>query len=208
MATTVEPRQLSQPRCQVIIDPLLIRTKVCRPCKLDLPILTQNTAPRLPPSWFDLCGDMIPWLKIVGLPLAYWDEDNLMGILKRYGKILVPADELSGGIDSSVLRIGVLTTRKNWLNVEVAVQDDGRFFNIGLVEYDRSWNPFSSPFQEDSGSEVFAEDCDDEDSKGDTEMEDSESEDLEEGEIPAMAEAPGGDEHGGVDSNGSSSTFV
>ena len=82
-----------------------------------------------------------------------------------------------------MIRVGILTSRKNWFNDEVAVSTGGQFFNIGLVEFEHRWSPFTFPSSDNypSSSESSGDD-NDEDGISDTDREEEGSVEMEEGE--------------------------
>ncbi|KAL4578942.1 hypothetical protein LXL04_015074 [Taraxacum kok-saghyz] len=132
----------------------------------------------------ELCGDRIAWIKVIGLPMAYWDDENLGNILKPFGKVIVPADELPNDRDASIIKMGILTSKKNWFNTEIAVHADGKSFNIGVVEFEHKWSPFYDSMCEEEDSEDDQSVDDDDDGVSDTDIHGSASENLEDGEIP------------------------
>ncbi|CAH1433325.1 unnamed protein product [Lactuca virosa] len=50
------------------------------------------------------------WLKILGVPLTLWDEDNFSNIARRYGRIISPFDNISNRRDYSTGKVGVITS--------------------------------------------------------------------------------------------------
>ncbi|KAL4587431.1 hypothetical protein LXL04_000302 [Taraxacum kok-saghyz] len=91
----------------------------------------------------DFCDDRIAWIKIRGLPMRLWSDGNIAAILKKFGKIIVPPDEMGTSVDESVIKFGILTKLNRWINDEVAVAIGGQHFNVGVVEFERNWTPFN-----------------------------------------------------------------
>ncbi|KAI3749679.1 hypothetical protein L2E82_20295 [Cichorium intybus] len=151
----------------------------------------------------DFGDDRIAWVNVMGLPMRLWSEDNLSSIIKPFRTIIVPSEDLEPHFNSSVIRVGILTRYRRWLNDEVAVSEGGRHFNIGVVEFERNWSPFSFKSDENCDDDDFS----DEDG-GDEEIDEDEDDDilsecsrgLEEGKI--LAESIDGKtvSAGGIDS--------
>ncbi|KAL4570196.1 hypothetical protein LXL04_025847 [Taraxacum kok-saghyz] len=53
--------------------------------------------------------DRIAWIKIIGLPFRCWSDDNITSIIRSFGKILVPHDEMGQCMDASIIHVGILT---------------------------------------------------------------------------------------------------
>ncbi|KAL4579784.1 hypothetical protein LXL04_015949 [Taraxacum kok-saghyz] len=130
----------------------------------------------------DFCDERIAWVSIIGLPIRLWNDENVTAIVKSYGKINVPADEMGAKVDESIIRVGILTKIKKWINIEIAVTDVGKHFNIGLVEFEKSWTPFSDNTFVDTESSEDEEEGQDDEGISDTDMA------LEDGEIPLEIE--------------------
>ena len=125
----------------------------------------------------DFCDERIAWVNIIGLPMRLWSDGNVTSIVKNFGRIIVPADEMGAKVDESILKVGILTKLKKWINAEIAVNDGGKHFNVGLVEFEKNWTPLSNNSFVDSESSDD-EEGGDEDGISDTDMA------LEDGEIP------------------------
>ncbi|KAL4578298.1 hypothetical protein LXL04_014419 [Taraxacum kok-saghyz] len=146
----------------------------------------------------------IAWLNIIGLPPTFWDDDNLGSVTKSFGKILVHADEIASELDASIIRVGILSSKKSWINSEVVVHADAKFFNVGLMEYEHHWSPFPDPAFVIDGSDASSREFDEEGGNSDSEMEGFEPEDIEEGEIPdnpGAMDAPAAVDGGSVGSS-------
>ncbi|KAL4565512.1 hypothetical protein LXL04_029610 [Taraxacum kok-saghyz] len=126
-------------------------------------------------------SERIAWVKVIGLPMKFWDDDCLRSITNSFGKIIIPADEIGGGADSSIIKVGIQTNKKNWINAEVVVHEDSDCFNIGLVEFDHPWNPFPCPTFVSDGSDASYDSNGDDIS--DSDMDGSDRDNMEEGEI-------------------------
>ncbi|KAI3523527.1 hypothetical protein L1887_01720 [Cichorium endivia] len=44
--------------------------------------------------------------------------------------------------DWSMGRVGIITSRRTWINEEIEVEAGGQIFRIGVVEYTDDWSPF------------------------------------------------------------------
>ncbi|KAI3518329.1 hypothetical protein L1887_06934 [Cichorium endivia] len=118
------------------------------------------------------------WLKILGLPLKLWDETNFSKIAERFGKVINPFNEISSRSDFSMGKVGVLTSKRTWINEDIKVLAGGTEYTVGIVEYTDDWSPFYPlPFDK------VEEDDDSEDGISDTWAENNENNDREEGEI-------------------------
>ncbi|KAL4589627.1 hypothetical protein LXL04_002535 [Taraxacum kok-saghyz] len=139
--------------------------------------------------------ERIAWVKIVGIPLHAWDEDNLHTVASSYGKVLVNASPFWGNKDISHGKLCILTPTLKKLNEELTILIGTEEFKIGIYEVDDNWMPFrsfeSSPVS-DSDDEM-----DDDDGISDTF--DRADEEAEEGEFipetnqkssPAMTTVP------------------
>ncbi|CAH1412514.1 unnamed protein product [Lactuca virosa] len=132
------------------------------------------------------------WLKILGVPLRLWDEENFNIIDGRFGRIVSPFNKLYTRRDFSMEKVSVLTSERKWINTEVTVVADGKTYKIGVVEYTDDWSPFlPAPFDKvdeesgEEGEEVVddsSENDEEEDGISDTWMGDQ-YDDTEEGEI-------------------------
>nr|KAJ0196777.1 hypothetical protein LSAT_V11C700381330 [Lactuca sativa] len=114
----------------------------------------------------DLCFERLAWLRITGVPLKYWDEDNFSRIASRFGKVICPFDNIHNRNDFSVGKVGIITACKKWINEEVEVMVNGNVLSVGVYEYNEDWSPFtSSPIdndENDSESEASGVGDDDE----------------------------------------------
>lgn len=154
--------------------------------------------------------ERMAWLKIVGLPLRLWDEENFSRIVGNFGRVVNPFDAIYNRKDLSTGKVGIITSRRNWINEELTVMVDGEMFKIGVVEYTGDWSPFKSyPFDKTADSDDDDQESDEEDDESegvsDAWMADrQDEEEFEEGEI--TPEQPGGndDENNKVNGNGES----
>ncbi|CAH1448108.1 unnamed protein product [Lactuca virosa] len=126
------------------------------------------------------------WLKILGLSLRLWDEDNFSAIASRFGRVIYPFDGIHNRRDYSMGKVGVLTSKTNWINDEVKITADGKTLAIGVVEYTDDWSPFKPlPFdkvKEYSDEENVDDEEDDDGGISDTWIQEENNE-LEDGEI-------------------------
>ncbi|KAI3496581.1 hypothetical protein L1887_38946 [Cichorium endivia] len=105
------------------------------------------------------------WLKITGLPLELWDEVNFSSIAGKFGKVTNPFDFILNRSDWSMGKVGVLTSRRRWINEEVTVTVEGKMYQVGVVEYTDDWSPFKQcPFDRTVESEE-EDDGEDDDSE-------------------------------------------
>ncbi|CAI9285547.1 unnamed protein product [Lactuca saligna] len=130
--------------------------------------------------------ERMAWLKILGVPLNLWDEDNFKLIASRFGKVINPFDNIYGRRDYSMGKVGILTSEKYWINSEVTMKSNGKEFQVGVVEYNDDWSPFKPvPFDKVEESDVDEAVEDEEDTVGisDTWMGEEENESEEDGEF-------------------------
>ncbi|KAI3722057.1 hypothetical protein L2E82_33081 [Cichorium intybus] len=122
--------------------------------------------------------DRIAWLKIAGLPVVLWSEENLSRIAGKFGKVLVLNEIIPTAHDFSLGDICVLTSYKKRINEDVKVVLNGNVFGVGVIEKELDWSPFHSDTYEVSQSESEEEVASE---SGDVTS--SEGNDKEEGEI-------------------------
>lgn len=82
------------------------------------------------------------WLKILGVPLTLWDEDNFSNIARRYGRVVSPFDNISNRMDYSMGKVGVITSERKWINDEITIIANGVKYRVGIVDYTDDWSPF------------------------------------------------------------------
>ncbi|CAH1427400.1 unnamed protein product [Lactuca virosa] len=122
----------------------------------------------------------------------FLENKNFSEITRSFGRILAPFNEIKDRVDTSCVKIGILTRWKKKLNEEVKVLLNGIMDTVGIVEYeDGPWFPFmfdkeKQPYVNEDYS------SDNEQTEDETEEEGSDEEDgisvtdmnmLEEGEI-------------------------
>ncbi|CAH1450255.1 unnamed protein product [Lactuca virosa] len=90
----------------------------------------------------DLQYERIAWIKILGVPLALWDENNFSTIARRFGKVINPFDNISTRRDYSMGMVGVITSARKWINEEITIVADGVEYQVGVVKYTDDWSPF------------------------------------------------------------------
>ncbi|KAI3499764.1 hypothetical protein L1887_35573 [Cichorium endivia] len=135
--------------------------------------------------WLRFCDqraiqyERVAWLKIVGVPIPLWDEENFSCIAGKFGKVVNPFDYINNRSDWSMDKVGVLTSRRSWINEELNVLADGEVFRIGIVEYTDDW----SPFKPLSFDKMVESDDDDDDSEGVSDTWLNEEDEPEEGEF-------------------------
>ncbi|CAH1431816.1 unnamed protein product [Lactuca virosa] len=125
----------------------------------------------------------IAWLKIVGLPLELWSEENFSRITSEFGEVLVPIEILPSLQDISKVNVCVLAECKKHINEEVRVEFNRNIFKAGVIESDYNWSPF--PF---SPSELFGSESNQDVSGEDENACNMDENMLEEGEIKDESE--------------------
>ena len=134
----------------------------------------------------DLSYERLAWLNIYGVPLRYWDGDNFSRIATRFGKVIIPFDNIHDRRDLSMGKVGVNTTRKTWINEEVQIGVDGAVYVVGVIEYSEEWSPFnpchSDKVAKEFDSDVGVDDDDVEEGISDTWLHENDNE-LEEREF-------------------------
>ncbi|CAH1437071.1 unnamed protein product [Lactuca virosa] len=128
----------------------------------------------------ELNYERMVWLKILGVPLNLWDEQNFSLIVSKFGRVISPFDNIANRRDYSMGKVGVITSNRKWINEELMINSNGVEYKVGVVEYTDEWTPFKPlPFDK-----VEDSDDDEEDVEGisETWMEE-ENDEPEEGEI-------------------------
>ncbi|CAI9283159.1 unnamed protein product [Lactuca saligna] len=137
---------------------------------------------------YELPYERTAWLKILGLPIQLWEEENFNLIAQRFGRVINPFSHIITRRHFSMGKVGVLTTEKRWINETINIMADDISVTIGVVEYTDDWSPFHpvsfDKVVEESEDEEETENEDDEDRISDTYMQDDANE-PEEGEIRA-----------------------
>ncbi|CAI9283927.1 unnamed protein product [Lactuca saligna] len=142
--------------------------------------------------------ERVAWLKIIGLPHKLWGEANFSKIACNYGRVISPFSEIRNIRDCSMGKVGVLTSKRRWINDQTTVYVNGEVFSIGVVEYTDDWSPFypvpydrvddDSNNDEDKEGQTVVEDDDEVDDEEDGISDtwiggQNQTEDMEEGEI-------------------------
>ncbi|CAI9302239.1 unnamed protein product [Lactuca saligna] len=127
----------------------------------------------------EIKNDRIAWVKIVGLPLHFWDEENFREIISKLGVLSSSIEISMNTSDVSHMKLCILTESLSRINEEVTVVGDNQVFKVGIFEVDDDWKPFSNSMME-------SEEEDEEDGVSDT-LFDPDDE-LEDGEIGPDAE--------------------
>ncbi|CAI9300227.1 unnamed protein product [Lactuca saligna] len=100
--------------------------------------------------------------------------------LSSADQVINPFSHIITRRDFSMGNVGVLTTKKRWINETVNIMADGISFMVGVVEYTDDWSPFHPvPFDkvvEESEDEEETKNEDDEDGISDTYMQDDANE--------------------------------
>ncbi|CAH1420761.1 unnamed protein product [Lactuca virosa] len=146
--------------------------------------------------------ERVACIRIVGLPIRLWCEENFSAIVHKFGKIIVPFDHIEDRLDLSVVKVGILTGMKKKINEVIRIEAEGKIFDFGVVEYeDEPWFPFKfenedQPYESESNyatSEVEPDD-DAEDEEG---ISNTWVDEVEDGEIVGGGRHDGADEDGG-----------
>ncbi|KAL4568994.1 hypothetical protein LXL04_024620 [Taraxacum kok-saghyz] len=87
--------------------------------------------------------ERIAWLKIIGLPMAAWDENSFSDIASKFGKVLVNNASFWNCSDLSQAKIGILTTSLKRLEGVMMIKIGGADYSIGVLEIVNDWSPFS-----------------------------------------------------------------
>nr|KAJ0201521.1 hypothetical protein LSAT_V11C600309740 [Lactuca sativa] len=88
--------------------------------------------------------DRIAWIKIVGLPAKFWNEENFSKIACEFGKVAAPIEILPSIQDLSIGNVCILTGSKRRINDEVLVEYDRNILKVGVIESEFDWSPFPS----------------------------------------------------------------
>ncbi|KAI3523154.1 hypothetical protein L1887_01211 [Cichorium endivia] len=91
---------------------------------------------------YDLQFERVAWLKIIGLPIPLWDEENFSKIVSSFGRVINPFDDIKHRSDPFMGKAIIITTRRRWINEEVQVSAHGKTFSVGVVEYTDDRSPF------------------------------------------------------------------
>ncbi|KAL4563715.1 hypothetical protein LXL04_027760 [Taraxacum kok-saghyz] len=140
--------------------------------------------------------ESVAWVKILGLPLKLWNENNCKAIIKEFGKLLIPFGEIRNRTDLSCITLGITTDSVKRINEAVLVETEGRQIKIGVVEFEKDgWFPFRFEIEE----QPFKSEPEKQEKTMEEKMEDSENgnlsgipdnwnNDVEEGEITGEEE--------------------
>ncbi|CAH1447673.1 unnamed protein product [Lactuca virosa] len=127
------------------------------------------------------------WLKILGLLLRLFDEENFSKIAGRFGKVISPFDKIRTRRGYSMGKVGVITSQRKWINEEISIMADGKYYKLGVVEYTDDCSPFHPlPFDkvvEDSDEDEIGSSEEESDDEGVLETWIGENTEAEEGEI-------------------------
>ncbi|CAH1451685.1 unnamed protein product [Lactuca virosa] len=86
--------------------------------------------------------ERITWIKVIGLPREYWDEESFSFVASRFRKVISSFDDILHRSNNFVSKVGIITSSSLWINGEVSVVDGGRTFQVGVMEYADDWSPF------------------------------------------------------------------
>ncbi|CAH1431489.1 unnamed protein product [Lactuca virosa] len=96
--------------------------------------------------------------------------------MERFGKTIIPFDEVNHRIDLSCPKIGILTYKRARINEEFTAIFKGKMLKLGIIEFDEEyWVPFRwDPNPDFYEKRSDSDDDDDEEDKSisDTNMED------------------------------------
>ncbi|CAI9290644.1 unnamed protein product [Lactuca saligna] len=85
--------------------------------------------------------DRMAWLKIVGLPVNLWNEENFYRIASEFDKAIEPVKIPPSIQDLSLGNICILIEKKR-INDEVLVEINRNIINVGVMESECDWSPF------------------------------------------------------------------
>lgn len=142
-------------------------------------------------NWLDYANkkdvrfERIAWLKITGVPLLAWDEDNFASIAGQFGKVISQDNVLFTCSDISFGKVGIITAHRKKINEEIVGSLNGKSFRIGIVELDEEWYPFKpfSPYRPVESDDDKDDDDGYEEEDGISDTFELPPEDLEDGEI-------------------------
>ena len=133
----------------------------------------------------DTIYERLAWFKINGVPLKYWGEDSFSGIVSRFGKVTISLDNTHNKRDLSMGKVGVITSRKKWVNEEFQINVDGELHSVRVVEYTDDWLSFKPCLFEKMAGKYDSKDSegkDEDEGVSDTLMHKDDNE-IEEGEF-------------------------
>lgn len=84
---------------------------------------------------YDMDYERVARLKITGVPLHLWEQNNFLIVSNRYGNVINPFDGIANRRFCSMEKFGVLTSARRWINDEITVNSNGCEFKAGVVEY-------------------------------------------------------------------------
>ncbi|CAH1414254.1 unnamed protein product [Lactuca virosa] len=90
----------------------------------------------------DIQYERLAWLKITGVPLRYWDTEIFSKVAIRFGKVIIPFENIHDLRDLSMGKVGVITSKMKWINEEVQIRVNDALYLVGVVEYIDDWSPF------------------------------------------------------------------
>ncbi|KAL4589442.1 hypothetical protein LXL04_002349 [Taraxacum kok-saghyz] len=131
--------------------------------------------------------ERISWIKVTGMPIIAWDDENFEAIAGNFGKVLVSARPFSINDDLSHGKICILTNSRIKIQEEIMAEVAGTQCRIGISEIDDCWFPFK-PFS----PAIFSASDDEPEDDNDEAVSATWINDLkkEEGEIPANSDKP------------------
>ncbi|KAI3508759.1 hypothetical protein L1887_23772 [Cichorium endivia] len=144
--------------------------------------------------------DRIDWLKIIGIPVNAWGDENFEKVAAAFGEVLTMEEHIWNRYDLAFGKVGVLTTSTNYINKEIQVIIEGKNCKIRVTEVDLELDPFRIAMEESlkekdeedwSEDSEFDDDEDDDEDDGISETWMQEMYDMEEGEFfPENMAAP------------------
>ncbi|CAH1442342.1 unnamed protein product [Lactuca virosa] len=130
--------------------------------------------------------DRIAWIKISGLPLELWSEENFTVIAESLGRVIVSFVVDPSAVNLSFGKVGILTEYPSSISREPFVEVNGKIIKIRISEVDFDWVPFKSKTENFSSDDEEDEDADEDDEEeyiSDTVPMDDNDVGLEEGEF-------------------------
>lgn len=120
-------------------------------------------------------------------------DDNFDKIAITFGKVLEITNFHWKRFDLSCGEVCISTRRKKIIDEEVIVTFDNKFYQVGVVEYDRDWTPFDKSFKTDQNEneddfDYNGEDV--EDKMSDDDEESGDEKNLDDDKFPPSVETP------------------
>lgn len=83
----------------------------------------------------------IAWLKIIGVPLQFWEASTFNQIGAMLGTVIFPSEASMEDIDLSVNKVGILINDGKPINMKLEVEGDTSSFNVWILEDKSEFSP-------------------------------------------------------------------